>query len=390
ATGAPAALSQLSLRVHHVEIHTKRLGCLLDRLCAGLNFRPTLVHPGGAGHGALVTKGRARFLLRPLLGPQPDSVVDVAFETPRLDQFIADRRRAEVAVEAACGAVPALRFQSPASGGLWHTVLQQRHQMSRRQFLAACFPDLVPAQRTESADADQEGEDDGGGAFIDHVALACHASESARILAWYESIFQLPRYRVNSTETEGGFTVRYKDSGMNLKAIASNEPPDARDHYTGLKFVFAESLNSGPNQINTFLREHGGSGVQHVAIHLDNFVQQVAAYRQRGVEFMDPPAAYYSKEIGKVQQIAESGLDLQSVRDNQILVDCEADGGGGDDCPADSRDRYLMQVFTKPLLSEDTFFLELISRVGARGFGAGNISALWRAVEAHMLSRGQL
>ena len=45
---------------------------------------------------------------------------------------------------------------------------------------------------------------------------------------------------------------------------------------------------------------------------------------------------------------------------------------------------YLMQVFTKPLLAERTFFLELIERRGARGFGAGNITALFKAVQAYM------
>ena len=43
-----------------------------------------------------------------------------------------------------------------------------------------------------------------------------------------------------------------------------------------------------------------------------------------------------------------------------------------------------MQVFTAPLFRRDTFFLEVIQRCGARGFGAGNISALWKSVEAYL------
>lgn len=46
--------------------------------------------------------------------------------------------------------------------------------------------------------------------------------------------------------------------------------------------------------------------------------------------------------------------------------------------------RYLLQVFTKPIFSEDTFFLELIERRGATGFGEGNIRALWRSVQSYM------
>lgn len=40
-----------------------------------------------------------------------------------------------------------------------------------------------------------------------------------------------------------------------------------------------------------------------------------------------------------------------------------------------------MQVFTKPLFEETTFFMEIIQRFGATGFGAGNITALWDALD---------
>lgn len=56
-------------------------------------------------------------------------------------------------------------------------------------------------------------------------------------------------------------------------------------------------------------------------------------------------------------------------------------------CCCPSR-RYLLQVFTKPIFAEDTFFLELIERRGATGFGEGNIRALWRSVQAHMEKEG--
>lgn len=46
--------------------------------------------------------------------------------------------------------------------------------------------------------------------------------------------------------------------------------------------------------------------------------------------------------------------------------------------------RYLYQIFTKPIFDSNTFFFELIQRENARGFGAGNISALWRAVAADL------
>lgn len=47
-----------------------------------------------------------------------------------------------------------------------------------------------------------------------------------------------------------------------------------------------------------------------------------------------------------------------------------------------------MQVFTKPIFGDDTFFLEFLQRHEANGFGAGNISALWRAVRLYMERKG--
>ena len=46
--------------------------------------------------------------------------------------------------------------------------------------------------------------------------------------------------------------------------------------------------------------------------------------------------------------------------------------------------RHLMQVFTQPLFKKDSFFIELIQRCGAKGFGAGNITALFHALELHL------
>ncbi len=43
--------------------------------------------------------------------------------------------------------------------------------------------------------------------------------------------------------------------------------------------------------------------------------------------------------------------------------------------------RYLLQIFTLPIFKEETFFLEVVQRQGARGFGAGNVTALARSIE---------
>ena len=39
-----------------------------------------------------------------------------------------------------------------------------------------------------------------------------------------------------------------------------------------------------------------------------------------------------------------------------------------------------MQIFTEPIFARKTFFLELIHRAGAAGFGVGNITALAKSI----------
>jgi 4-hydroxyphenylpyruvate dioxygenase len=74
------------------------------------------------------------------------------------------------------------------------------------------------------------------------------------------------------------------------------------------------------------------------------------------------------------------------LKDNHILLDSEIDNTNGLDEDEKTKIRdYLLQVFTQPIFDKNTVFLELIQRVGnARGFGAGNIKALWNAVQLEL------
>jgi 4-hydroxyphenylpyruvate dioxygenase len=76
----------------------------------------------------------------------------------------------------------------------------------------------------------------------------------------------------------------------------------------------------------------------------------------------------------RVGKIADNILDL---RDLNILVDRDPWG-------------YLMQAFTKSFNNRPTNFFEVIQRKKARGFGSGNIKALFKAVEQEQAMRGNL
>ncbi len=87
-----------------------------------------------------------------------------------------------------------------------------------------------------------------------------------------------------------------------------------------------------------------------------------------------------------MDEIKRCGLDVTLLKDNHILLDSEIDNTNGLDEDEKTKIRdYLLQVFTQPIFDKNTVFLELIQRVGnARGFGAGNIKALWNAVQLEL------
>ncbi|XP_002735549.1 4-hydroxyphenylpyruvate dioxygenase-like protein [Saccoglossus kowalevskii] len=226
---------------------------------------------------------------------------------------------------------------------------------------------------------------------FDHVTYACPMGATEDILMFYEHCFGLKRFLVNRSEdvTEG-YVVKGEDMAMRLKAMqywkcAETHLGSVESSSTPqIKFVIAEPLpGQGPNQVETFLRNHGGAGIQHIGLHTSDIVASTAAITEAGLPLIVPPDAYYT-EIGKLHEIQYVGENVDLMQKYCILLDSEADAGNTSNTDVAEGHRYLMQVFTQPIFEEDTFFLELIQRHGATGFGAGNITALWRSVQVYM------
>ncbi|XP_071827750.1 4-hydroxyphenylpyruvate dioxygenase-like protein isoform X2 [Apostichopus japonicus] len=226
---------------------------------------------------------------------------------------------------------------------------------------------------------------------FDHVTLACREGTINETMSWYERCLGMKRFSINrNDDEEQGMVVKETSSGLRLKALeywrcseqglslteSSQTDPDKP------AFVFAEAISGpGPNQIKTFLKEHGCEGVQHVGLYTPNICSAVSCMKSAGLSFISPPVEYY-RELAQQQEVRKLGESLQHLQELSILLDTEEDS----DCRdiESDRIRYLMQVFGEPLFNNDTFFLELIQREGLGGFGAGNIKALWRAVARHM------
>jgi 4-hydroxyphenylpyruvate dioxygenase len=128
------------------------------------------------------------------------------------------------------------------------------------------------------------------------------------------------------------------------------------------------------SQIEEYLEFNGGPGVQHVALTTANIVQTVEALKERGIQFLTTPGAYYEDVPERVGEIDEDYDDLRRLG---ILADRDDDG-------------YLLQIFTKTAQDRPTLFFEVIERHGARGFGDGNFKALFEAIEREQALRGNL
>ena len=181
--------------------------------------------------------------------------------------------------------------------------------------------------------------------------------------------------------------VGFYERVMGFKNLISFDDTDISTEYSSLMSKVVSSGNERikfpinepaegkkKSQIDEYLEFYGGPGVQHMALATDDIVATVTALRDRGVEFLSVPTAYYETLQARVVRIDEP-LDVLSRLG--ILVDRDPDG-------------YLLQIFTKPVQDRPTVFYEIIQRKGARSFGKGNFRALFEAIEREQAARGNL
>jgi len=133
------------------------------------------------------------------------------------------------------------------------------------------------------------------------------------------------------------------------------------------------------SQIEEYLDFYEGSGVQHIAVATDDIISTVSQLRSRGVEFLStPPDEYYKAVPFRLEEHNHKlKEDIDKLKGLGIMIDADEEG-------------YLLQVFTKPIEDRPTLFFEIIQRVGARGFGAGNFKALFESIEREQEKRGTL
>jgi 4-hydroxyphenylpyruvate dioxygenase len=135
---------------------------------------------------------------------------------------------------------------------------------------------------------------------------------------------------------------------------------------------FCIPINEGTeskSQIEEYLREYQGPGVQHMALLSEDLLgslDQVAGQ----VPLLDIEPSYYATVFQRVPNVLESPERLQA---HQVLVDGDEAG-------------YLPQIFTRNVVGP--IFFELIQRHNHPSFGEGNFGALFRSLERDQERRG--
>lgn len=194
--------------------------------------------------------------------------------------------------------------------------------------------------------------------FIDHLTHNVYRGNMDKWATFYESIFNFREIRF--------FNIIGQHTGLTSRALAS---PCGK-----IKIPLNESKDD-QSQIEEFLNDYHGEGIQHVALGTDDIYKTVNKLKQQHVSFLDVPDTYYEMIDKRIPWHQES---LEKLQEGRILIDGEQDPKHG----------LLLQIFTQNIFGP--VFFEIIQRHGNQGFGEGNFQALFEAIERDQIKRGTL
>jgi len=197
--------------------------------------------------------------------------------------------------------------------------------------------------------------------IIDHLTHNVYRGRMSYWAGFYEKLFNFREIRY--------FDIKGEYTGLTSKAMTA---PDGK-----IRIPLNEESKSGGGQIEEFLLQFNGEGIQHIALLTDDIFATVDGLRAAGVPLMaPPPATYYEILDTRVPGHGENPAELQK---RGLLLDGAV---------TDGRPRLLLQIFSETQLGP--VFFEFIQRKGDEGFGEGNFKALFESIERDQLRRGAL
>ncbi|MDY0813699.1 4-hydroxyphenylpyruvate dioxygenase [Kitasatospora purpeofusca] len=324
--------------IAHVEYHSADADATAAALCADYGFtavppEPDQLAAAESAHArtVLVRQGGIRFLLR--------SADDPAHPVAR---YAARHGEGVAALALSCPDPQAALDRAERHGA---------RVLDRAGGLVAGFGDTalrfvpeVPAAPEPAGSGPQLLD------ALDHAAICLPAGQLADAVRFCEAA--LGMHRIFGEYIEVG------EQAMDSSVVQS-----ASGEVTFTLIEPDTSRRAG--QIDTFLADHDGAGVQHLAFRTGDIATAVRGARDRGVAFLTTPGTYYD---ALAERLGETAIPVETLRELDVLVD--QDHGG-----------QLFQIFARSTHPRRTYFVELIERQGAGTFGTANIKALYEAVE---------
>lgn len=191
---------------------------------------------------------------------------------------------------------------------------------------------------------------------LDHLTHNLRRGQMDVWSEYYERIFNFREIRY--------FDIEGQSTGLFSRAMTA---PDDK-----IRIPLNESQDEH-SQIEEFIKDYKGEGIQHIALSTDDIFATVDALRERGVRFQDTPDTYYDLLDDR---LPGHGHDVDAMRARKILIDGAPETGGG----------LLLQIFTENMVGP--IFFEIIQRKGNDGFGEGNFKALFESIELDQVRRG--
>jgi len=197
--------------------------------------------------------------------------------------------------------------------------------------------------------------------LIDHLTHNVYRGRMAYWAHFYEHLFGFRELRY--------FDIQGAHTGLTSRAMTA---PDGL-----IRIPLNEEARQGGGQIEEFLMQFNGEGIQHVALLSDDLMATVDALQMAGVPLMTAPNDVYYEMLA--ERLPGHGLPAGELQARGILLDGSTEGGSP---------RLLLQIFSQPLLGP--VFFEFIERRADEGFGEGNFKALFESLERDQIRRGAL
>jgi 4-hydroxyphenylpyruvate dioxygenase len=262
------------------------------------------------------------------------------------DASFAFRRCVELGAKPVETRVGPMELQIPAIEGIGGSLIYLVDRYGERTIYDVDFVPIASAAAQRSP----------GLTYIDHLTHNVARGNMNKWAGFYERLFNFREIRY--------FDIEGKKTGLFSRAMTS---PCGK-----IRIPINESQDD-KSQIEEYLREYQGEGIQHIALGTDDIYSTVDVLRNQGVQFQDSPDTYYEGVNARVQGHREKLEELQSRR---ILIDGNPANNEG----------VLLQIFTQNVIGP--IFFEIIQRKGNDGFGEGNFKALFESIELDQMRRG--